>query len=215
MKIFSMMKLGVTLALFAAGACIMLAFVYSGTLPVIEQRQKADLEASLNELFPNADKFEMIEEITSPDSSVTIESAYAAMKDGKTIGVCLRLSRSGYAGPVKIMAGVSAEGLITGVKIMEHSETPGLGANAASPKYFVDRAKGLTFYGQFTGKSVSDRFAVKDDVIAITASTITSNAVSASVKAAGLAVQAWLAGKEPDAVTSASTHTKAGEEGEE
>jgi electron transport complex protein RnfG len=214
MKILSMLKLGLVLALFAAAACVMLAFVYSGTLPVIELRQKADLEASLNDLFPNA-KFELIEEITSPDSAVTIESAYAAMKNGETIGVCLRLSRNGYAGPIKIMAGVSTEGLITGVKIMEHSETPGLGANAASSKYFVDRAKGLTFYGQFAGKSVNDRFAVKDDVITITASTITSVAISSSVKAAGLAVQAWLASGEPDAVSSASVPAQAGRGGEE
>ena len=209
MKILSMLKLGLVLALFAAAACVMLAFVYSGTLPVIEQRKVADLNASLKELFPNADDFNLKEEITSPDSAVAIESAYAAVKNGETIGAALSLSRASYSGPIKTMVGVSADGFITGVKIMEHSDTPGLGANAASSKYFVDRAKGLTFYGQFAGKSVNDRFAVKDDVIAITASTVTSSAVSASVKAAGLAVEAWLAGEEPDAVTSAS---KGGEE---
>ena len=209
MKILSMLKLGLVLALFAAAACVMLAFVYSGTLPVIEQRQKADLEAALKELFPEADSFEKIEDIICPDSSVTIESAYAAVRNKKPIGAALRLSRNGYGGAIKIMTGVSAEGFITGVKIMEHSETPGLGANANSPKYFVNRSKGITFYGQFTGKSVKDNFMAKDDVIAITASTITSNAISSAVKAAGLAVEAWLAGEEPDAITSAS---KGGEE---
>jgi electron transport complex protein RnfG len=204
MKILSMLQLGLILALFAAAACVMLAFVYSGTLPVIEQRKEAGLNASLKELFPNADKFELIEEITSRDSAVAIETAYAAVKNGKTIGAALSLSRASYSGPIKTMVGVSADGFITGVKIMEHSDTPGLGANAASSKYFVDRAKGLTFYGQFAGKSVNDRFTVKDDVIAITASTITSTAVSSSVKAAGLAVEAWLAGKDPDVVTSTS-----------
>jgi len=80
---------------------------------------------------------------------------------------------------------------IAGVKILGHSDTPGLGANAASPKYFVDRARGITFYSQFAGKKTSDPFEVKNDVIAITASTITSRAVSASVKAAALAATAW------------------------
>jgi electron transport complex protein RnfG len=89
--------------------------------------------------------------------------------------------------------GVSAEGVITGIKILEHADTPGLGANAASPSYFVNRAEGITFYGQFAGKAVADPFEVKDDVIAITASTITSRAVTAAVKAAGKGVLAWLA----------------------
>ena len=96
---------------------------------------------------------------------------------------------------MKIMAGVSANGSITGVKIMEHSDTPGLGANAASPSYFVDRAKGITFYGQFAGKKAADHFEVNRDVIAITASTVTSEAVSSTVRAAGLAAEAWFAGK--------------------
>jgi electron transport complex protein RnfG len=105
------------------------------------------------------------------------------------------------------MAGVNAEGFITGVKILEHSDTPGLGANAASPKYFVDKANGITFYGQFTGKRINDPFEVKNDVTAITASTITSRAVTQAVKAAGIAATAWLGGgavDDADAVSGAT-----------
>ena len=190
-----MIKLGATLAMFAAAACVMLAFVYSGTSAIIAQRQQADLEAALKELFPNADDFREISDIQSPDPAVTVGSAYAALKNNETIGLALSLSRASYGGPIKIMAGVSANGSITGVKIMEHSDTPGLGANAASPSYFVDRANGITFYGQFTGKKAADSFEVNRDVIAITASTITSQAVSLSVRAAGLAAEEWFAGK--------------------
>ncbi|GHT18084.1 hypothetical protein AGMMS49573_10800 [Endomicrobiia bacterium] len=199
-----MVKLGFTLAVFATAACVMLAFVYTGTSAIIAQRQQADLESALRELFPDADSFNPVHDIQSPDASVTIESAYEALKNGATAGAALRLSRASYGGPIKVMVGVSANGSITGVKIMEHSDTPGLGANAASPSYFVDRAKGITFYGQFAGKKVTDRFEVKDDVIAITASTVTSVAVTAAVKAAGLGVTAWLAGVEVDAVSGAS-----------
>jgi len=187
-----MIKLGLILAAFAAAACVMLAFVYNGTSAVIAQRQQADLEAALKELFPDADKFEKIDGITSPDNTVTIEDSYAAYKNGKITGAALRVSRASYSGQIKSMVGVAAGGFITGVKILEHSDTPGLGANAASSSYFVDRAKGITFYGQFAGKKITEPFIVKDDVIAITASTITSRAVSSSVKAAGLAVQGWI-----------------------
>jgi electron transport complex protein RnfG len=88
--------------------------------------------------------------------------------------------------------GVDAGGKISGVKIMEISDTPGLGANAASPGYFVDKAAGITFYGQFAGKSADAPFEVADDVIAITAATISSRSISVIVKNAGIAGKAWL-----------------------
>jgi len=133
-----------------------------------------------------------VDNIKSPDPSVTIINAYAAKRGGTTAGMALRLSRAGYSGPIVLLVGVGVDKRITGVKIMEHSDTPGLGANAASPTYFVDRSKGITFYGQFAGKSVSDPFAVKNDIVSITASTITSRAVAAAVKAAGQSASEWL-----------------------
>jgi electron transport complex protein RnfG len=198
-----MLKLGFILAMFAAVSCVMLAFVYNATSSIISERQQASLEKTLKELFPDADNFKKIDEITSPDAAVTIEDAYAAMKNNEIIGAALSLSRASYSGPIKTMVGVTSGGFISGVKILEHSDTPGLGANAASPKYFVDRANGVTFHGQFAGKKITDPFLVKGDVIAITASTVTSHAVSSSVKAAGIAVHAWLTGTEVDVVTNA------------
>ncbi|MDR1277601.1 MAG: FMN-binding protein [Treponema sp.] len=191
----NMLKLGIILALFAAAACVMLAFVYSATEAIKVRRQQTDMEAALKELFPGADRFTEITAIKSPDLSVTIESQYKALRGEETAGAALQVSRGSYGGPIKMLVGVSAEGVITGVKILEHKDTPGLGAKAASPRYFVDRAAGITFYGQFAGKSIRDPFEVRDDVQAITASTITSRAVAAAVKAAGTGVMAWLAGE--------------------
>jgi len=204
MKIAGMLRLGLILAIFATAACVMLAFVYTGTAAIIEQRHEADLRAAQKEIFPDADSFEPAVGIESPDASVTIGDAYTAIRNGEPVGAVLQLSHAGYSGPIEIMAGVSIDGIITGVKIMEHSDTPGLGANAASPSYFVDRANGITFYGQFAGKSVHDPFEVKGDVVAITASTITSRAVAVTVKAAGIAVTAWFNGVAVNAVSGAS-----------
>jgi len=191
-----MLKLGVVLALYAVAACVGLAFVYAGTEKVIAQRQRTDLEASLSELFRDADEFKAISDLKSGDPTVTIEEdgVYAAYKNGEIIGAAVRTSRAGYNGAIKVLTGVGINGKITAVKILEHSDTPGLGANAASSKYYVDRAKGIHFYDQFAGKAVSDPFVPKSDVIAITAATITSRAVAASVKAAGEAALTWFAG---------------------
>jgi len=191
-----MLKLGVVLALYATAACVGLAFVYAGTEKVIAQRQQDDLNAALSELFPNADFFQPIESIRSSDPAVTLEAdgAFAAMRrPNEIIGAALRTSRASYNGAIKVLVGVGVDGKISGVKILEHSDTPGLGANAASSTYYIDRSKGIHFYDQFAGKSVSDPFEVKQDVVAITAATITSRAVAAEVKAAGEAASAWFA----------------------
>jgi len=193
-NIAGMLRLGCILAVYAAVACVMLAFVYAGTSKIIAVRVEADQQAALKEIFPDADSFEPVENITSPDPSVTIQNAYLAKRNGATAGMALKLSRASYSGPIILLAGVSVDKSITGVKIMEHSDTPGLGANAASSSYYVDRSRGVTFYGQFAGKSVADPFVVKDDVVAITASTITSRAVTSAVKAAGQAASEWLSG---------------------
>jgi electron transport complex protein RnfG len=196
MNIFNMMKQGVVLAAFATAACVMLAFVYTGTSRIITAREEAELQTALKEIFPDADSFEPVAGIVSPDSSVTIVDAYKAVRNGSLAGVAMQLSRASYSGPIVIMTGIGTDGIVTGVKIMDHSDTPGLGANAASPSYFVDRTKGITFYGQFAGKSIHDPFAVKNDIAAITASTVTSPAVASTVKAAGMAAASWFAGRE-------------------
>ncbi|MDR2245603.1 MAG: FMN-binding protein [Treponema sp.] len=192
-----MLKLGMVLACFATAACVGLALVYNATEEIIAQRSQADLEAALKDLFPNADVFSDITgEITSPQSTVSFGSQYAIKQGGTLLGTAIRASGPSYGGLITVLVGVTADGRIAGVKILEHQDTPGLGANAASASYFVDKAAKLTFYGQFAGKSVSDPFEAKEDVAAITASTITSRAVASVVKASGTAAAAWMNAQE-------------------
>jgi electron transport complex protein RnfG len=170
-----------------------LAFVYSATEKTIAERQQADLEAALKELFPDADSFgDLGETIKSPDAGVAFDAQYEARRGSEIIGAAIRASGASYGGLIVVLAGTGADGRISGAKILESSDTPGLGANASSPSYFVDKAAGITFYGQFAGKPVADPFEAKNDVAAITASTITSRAVARVVKASGTAALAWL-----------------------
>jgi electron transport complex protein RnfG len=192
-KVSEIIKLGVTLMLYATVACVGLAFVYAGTKTVIEQRSQADLEAALKEVFPNADSFgDLAGAIRSPDASVSFGAQYEVRQGGSVIGAAITATGSSYGGPATVLIGVGADGRISGVKIMEISDTPGLGANAASPGYFVNRPAGITFYGQFAGKAADDPFEVSGDVIPITAATISSRSITAIVKNAGLAGKAWL-----------------------
>ena len=81
---------------------------------------------------------------------------------------------------------------IVGVRILTITDTPGLGLNASNPTYYVNKAGKVTFTGQFTGKLIMDGFVVKQDVDALTASTITSRAITAIVKASVDSGESWI-----------------------
>jgi electron transport complex protein RnfG len=193
MKIGGMIKLGIVLALYATAACVGLAFVYTGTEKVIAERAQVDLKNALTELFPSADGFtEITGAIPSSQNTIFFGSEYAISRGGELLGAAIRATGSSYGGPITVLVGVGIDGKISGAKILEHSDTPGLGANAASAGYFVNKAAGLTFYGQFSGKALSEPFEAKNDVAAITAATITSRAVASVVKNSGTAAFEWL-----------------------
>ena len=84
------------------------------------------------------------------------------------------MAPSGFGGNLDIMVGVGADGTCTGVSIISHAETSGLGANATKED----------FRSQFVGKS--NVAVTKDggDIAALTGATITSRAVWNGVNAA-------------------------------
>ena len=103
-------------------------------------------------------------------------------KDGKPNGYIYTVTPSGYGGKVTLMVGISKNGdKITGIKVMNHSETPGLGAKSTEPEW----------QAQFKGKALKDALAVTkqepakpNEIKAIKAATITSRAVVTGVNAA-------------------------------
>lgn len=187
------LKLGIALALFAVGACAGLAVVYSITKPQIEAQDQLALEASLRDLFPQGEDFEDISAtISSANAGVNISSAFLAKRGGAPLGLAVKAAGPSYGGQAVLLVGVELNRSIAGVRILELNDTAGLGANAKNPGYYVDKVNKVTFPGQFAGKFVTDPFVVKSDVVAITASTITSNSLTTIVKAAADAGVLWL-----------------------
>ena len=91
---------------------------------------------------------------------------------GKDLGAAVESTTGGFGGDLKVLVGFDIEGNILGYTILEHAETPGLGAKA--DKWFQKDGK-----GNIIGKSPKEPLTVSKDggqVDAITASTITSRA---------------------------------------
>jgi len=192
MKTWQMIKLGLILAIYTIVGCVGLAFVYNSTSKTIAARQASDLQSALREVFPNATSFTPADNVKSSSSAVTFQSAYTAQGPSGLLGMAVQVEGSSYGGATVLLVGVSTNGTITGVKVMENKDTPGLGANAANPSYYVDKATKTTFPGQFTGKKVTDPFVVKKDVIPITSATITSRSIASLVQFTGKAIMTAL-----------------------
>lgn len=117
----------------------------------------------------------------------------------KDLGVAIESTTGGFGGDLKVLVGFDTEGNILGYTILQHAETPGLGAKA--DKWFQKEGKG-NIIGKNPGK---DNLTVKKDggdIDAITASTITSRAFLLAVTQAYNAYSALPV----DASTSATGH---------
>lgn len=130
-----------------------------------------------------ANKYEACRAVISADDYVELDcgyDVYLAMSNGSVVGCTVTTQASGYGGAITVMVGFDMDGDITGVDIIEHDETPGLGANATKP----------SFLDQFISEDKeghSDNYAVKKDggdIDAVTAATMSSRAVSAAVNSA-------------------------------
>ncbi|MEW6548500.1 MAG: FMN-binding protein [Spirochaetota bacterium] len=186
-------RLGVVLAIFAAAACASLAVVYSITKPRIEAQEQIALTASLKDVFPEAEEFEDVTATLASDNpDIVFTNAVLVKGAGAPIGVAVKASGPSYGGKAVLLVGVALNRSVAGVRILELNDTPGLGANAKNPGYYVNKAEKITFPGQFAGKFVTDGFVVKGDVAAITASTITSNALTKIVKTVADKAVLWL-----------------------
>ncbi len=75
-----------------------------------------------------------------------LKNIFPARKGGKLVGLAYGSAATGYHGPIDVMVGFDPKGKISGISIMTHSETPGLGARIVEPA-FTKQFKGLTLSG--------------------------------------------------------------------
>lgn len=174
-KIF---KLGFVLLVITAVTGLILGGVYTLTLePIRIAKEKEKMEA-LAATLPGAAEFKQLE--VENDPTGIIKEVNEGSKDGEVLGYNITVTPKGYGGPVEVVVGIANDGLVRGIKILSHEETPGLGAKAAAQP----------FMGQFEDKKAA-LFAVTknppasdEEISAISGATITSSAVVTGVNTA-------------------------------
>ncbi len=159
------------------GLCFgtMLAGAQMTLSPQIEKNKKAEVDHAVAEVVPDTVETEIIK-IDGFDGEVF----KCLGSGGKLLGWALKGRGGGFIDKITLVAGINAEATeILGIKVTEHTETPGLGTKIEDPAWS----------GQYKGKDATKPLeVVKRDVVegsneikAITGATWSSKHVTAIV----------------------------------
>ncbi|HBQ63641.1 MAG TPA: electron transporter [Clostridiales bacterium] len=181
-----LLKPALVLFLICALTTAALAGTYEVTRDIIADRAAMDAVALRQWVLPGTESFDAMTEIPAD-----VLSVYKGMTEGKVSGYVVTSAAGGYAGNLVIMAGITADGKIQGIRILSANETPGLGTKTYSD----------AFLGQFQGEAPAGGFvlvkntAKSGEIEAVSGATLSSRAVTRAVNTA-LAAIAVITGKE-------------------
>lgn len=178
-------KGGITLAVIAAICTMLVAATYQLTAERIAANEQAWLERSLEPALSGVFFEGSITEsklIIPPPHELPGNDAaivYRVFAEGEPVAALFAVTaRDGYSGPIRILVGIGVDGIVTGVRIVEHRETPGLGdridqsrsdwvyqfdghalGNPVEARWLLDVDGGE--FDQITGASVTPRAVIK------------------------------------------------------
>lgn len=186
----AMLKDAVILFLITLISGLILGFVYQITKEPIARQEEKAIQQACAAVFPEETDMSFRELTYAPqeelrtellESGVEIGTVYEAVKsDGAAYGYVVEaVTKEGYGGNIVLYVGVSLDAQVSGVSILEISETPGLGIKAEEvlvPQFAGKAAEPFTYTR--TGSTSPQ------EVDAISGATVTTKAVVNAVNGA-------------------------------
>ena len=153
-------KLTVTLFL----TCLVVAAALGGVNAITADKIAAinweNTQKAMKEVVADPDnteftELELTDDMTAAASTAggTLDSAYEVVVNGENDGYAIKVVASGSQGNIEMMVGVDGEGTVTGVSIVDNSETAGIGSKVMDNEPL---ASGVPVLEQFEGKSEAD-----------------------------------------------------------
>ena len=162
-----------------AGICLVisgaLAAAYALTSPIIEKNNNSAQNEAMKELVSTADSFsEYTGDLwASEDGKVSVTAVNTA-DNGE--GMVVAIDTTSFGGKLTEMVGLDSSGAVTGVVIIEHADTPGVGTNAMEESHLV-KYQGIS---ELTSTSAKNDPAVDH----IAGASVSSDAIHYGVYAA-------------------------------
>lgn len=167
-----MSRLIITLTVIGIISALSLAVVYERTSPLIAEHEADKQKEAVENVLPEAEEIEK----TEREGTTFFEGRDS---NGSPAGVAVLLEGSGFQGMIEVMVGTDPSGeKIFGIEILQHEETPGLGARIEEEGY-RDNYRDKPF-GEY---EVVKREAQDDyEVEAISGATVSSENVARIVE---------------------------------
>ncbi len=143
---------------------LLLGVVNNFTAPVIEKNTEKKLTLAIESVVEGKIDTSTAKSF-DPQGETTVTEITSYINDADKTVYAVRTSPTGYGGDIEMIVGLNDTGMVTGVEIINMSETPGLGAAAKGNEKWLS---------QFLGEG-------KEQLDAITGATITSKAVRLGV----------------------------------
>ena len=168
-----------TVALLAGAA---LAWASTATRDQIAAAEMRDMQMTLAQVLPDgfADN-DLLKDVIELDGPKGPRKVHVAKKSGMVRGAVFQVAERGYAADIVLLMAVDADARVLGVRVLKHSETPGLG-----DKIEVAKSQWITrFAGTSPEAPTAARWAVRKDggeFDQFAGATITPRAVVKAVK---------------------------------
>lgn len=172
-----------------AGLC--LAWVYNITKEPIANADKAKQTEAIGDVLPKFDNnpAECKAEITI-DGQANPFTVFPATENGQFVGAAVEsYSMEGFSGEIKVMFGFNAAGDVTGYQVLQHAETPGLGAKMN--EWFRMTVGKRSIIGVNPGTANATVAKDGGEIDGITAATISSRAFLGSLNNAYAAFEKY------------------------
>ena len=189
------MKISGKFVLKVAGTLTVISLVVAALLGVVNMVTKDKIDAinaektnqALAAVAPEGAEFTPVE---LSDAAVAAASAYGtlnSMYEMSTGGYAMKIVASGSQGSIEMIVGVDANKALTGVSVVNHSETGGIGTKVVNND---PNSAGTPVLDQFIGMSGAGSLVVGKTVTPISGATVTSKGITAGCNAALAAVEA-------------------------
>lgn len=188
----SISKMGFILMAICLAAGLSLALTRQLTAPRIREQVLQKQLRSLRVVLPRARSF------SSLQSGGKLDFYRGYSSSGEVVGYAFPGAARGYSSEIRVMVGIDTRGTVTGLKVIEEKETPGLGDEIAhvpcnQTLWQALAGKGDSgeicqppFMQQYAGKKLPELRVVTGpagrEIQAITGATITSRAVTKAVR---------------------------------
>jgi electron transport complex protein RnfG len=181
------LKVAGTLTVISLVVAALLGFVNSITADKIAEIDAENTRIAMSAVAPEGsefgDKIEVTDDMVAAAATQSgkILELYPVTNGGAEAGYVMKISASGSQGTIVMMVGVDANKAITGISVVSHAETSGIGTKVVGNE---PNAAGMPVLDQFVGLSGAGSLVVGSNITAISGATVSTKGITMGANAA-------------------------------